>query len=94
MTELEDVSLYLYSMNSKGLAIKKNLINYVKKLVANKINTEQKSSNSEKDSSKILVLDKINGLIGKGDRIALIGSNGSGKSTLIKLLSISKIAFV
>ena len=83
MTELDNVSLYLYSKSAKCLNIKKQLIKPFHYLVGKKNNNQNKKS----DSSKILILKKINGQINHGDRIALIGCNGSGKSTLLKLAS-------
>ena len=89
MTELENVSLYLYNMTSKGINIKKELL----KIVSNTINYASKKSgnknkkNKKNNKSKILILQNINVHINKGDRIGLIGANGSGKSTLLKLLS-------
>ena len=83
MTDLDNVSLYLYSKSAKGLIIKKQLIKPFHYLIG-KNNNQQ---NKKLDSSKILILKKINGRINHGDRIALIGCNGSGKSTLLKLAS-------
>ncbi len=81
MTELDNASLHLYSMTSKGVNIKKELV----KIVGRFFNW--KSRNIEKNPSKILILKNINVFINKGDRIGLIGANGSGKSTILKLLS-------
>ncbi len=39
------------------------------------------------DGGEKLVFGKVNFMIEKGDRIALVGVNGAGKSTLIKLLA-------
>ena len=35
---------------------------------------------------KKVLYNKINGVIGAHDRIALVGSNGSGKTTLLRML--------
>ncbi len=86
MTELENVSLYLYNMTSKGINIKKELL----KIVGKTLDLARKKSpnkNKFNNKSKVLILKKINVYINKGDRIGLIGANGSGKSTLLKLLS-------
>jgi ABC-2 type transport system ATP-binding protein len=37
--------------------------------------------------AKKLVLDKIDLVVGKGEKIGIIGANGSGKSTLLKIIS-------
>jgi len=37
--------------------------------------------------AKKLVLDKIDLVVGKGEKIGIIGSNGAGKSTLLKVIS-------
>jgi len=37
--------------------------------------------------AKKLVLDKINLVVKKGEKIGIIGANGSGKSTLLKIIS-------
>ncbi|MBG1270761.1 ABC transporter ATP-binding protein [Nostoc sp. WHI] len=37
--------------------------------------------------AKKLVLDKINLVVEKGEKIGIIGANGSGKSTLLKIIS-------
>lgn len=37
--------------------------------------------------AKKLVLDNINLVVAKGEKIGIIGSNGSGKSTLLKIIS-------
>jgi lipopolysaccharide transport system ATP-binding protein len=81
MTELDNASLHLYSMTSKGVNIKKELV----KIVGRFFNW--RSRNIEDNPSKILILKNINVFINKGDRIGLIGANGSGKSTILKLLS-------
>ena len=87
MTELDNASLYLYSMTSKGLNIKKELVKIVGKFLnlrsINKIDKNKDKSNP----SKILILKNINVFINKGDRIGLIGANGSGKSSILKLIS-------
>ena len=81
MTELDNASLHLYSMTSKGVNIKKELVKIVGKFL------NWRFRNIEKNPSKILILKNINVFINKGDRIGLIGANGSGKSTILKLLS-------
>ncbi|MCK5810700.1 MAG: ABC transporter ATP-binding protein [Cocleimonas sp.] len=43
-------------------------------------------NNVSKTFRRTTVLDGINLIINKGDRIALVGSNGSGKTTLIRCL--------
>ena len=86
MTELENVSLYLYDMTSKGINIKKELL----KIAGKTLNIATKKSlnkNKINNKSKVLILKDINIYINKGDRIGLIGANGAGKSTLLKLLS-------
>ena len=86
MTELENVSLYLYDMTSKGINIKKELL----KIAGKTLNIATKKSvnkNKINNKSKVLILKDINIYISKGDRIGLIGANGAGKSTLLKLLS-------
>mgnify|MGYP001218283631 FL=1 len=84
MTELENVSLYLYNMTSKGINLKKELL----KFVGTTLNlTTKKYLNKITNKSKVLILRNINVYINRGDRIGLIGANGSGKSTLLKLLS-------
>ena len=86
MTELENVSLYLYNMTSKGINIKKELVKIVGKIL--KIRQKKEFTKTNKiDKSKVLILKNINVYINKGDRIGLIGANGAGKSTLLKLLS-------
>ena len=86
MTELENVSLYLYNMTSKGINIKKELVKTVGKIL--KIRQKKEFTKTNKiDKSKVLILKNINVYINKGDRIGLIGANGSGKSTILKLLS-------
>ncbi|MHC5731909.1 MAG: ATP-binding cassette domain-containing protein, partial [Nostoc sp.] len=37
--------------------------------------------------AKKLVLDKINLVVERGEKIGIIGANGSGKSTLLKIIS-------
>ena len=83
MTELDNASLHLYSMTSKGVNIKKELI----KIVGKFLNLRFSNKVNKSDPSKILILHNINVFINKGDRIGLIGANGSGKSTILKLLS-------
>ena len=86
MTELENVSLYLYNMTSKGINIKKELVKIVGKIL--KIRQKKEFTKTNKiDKSKVLILKNINVYINKGDRIGLLGANGSGKSTILKLLS-------
>lgn len=87
MTELENVSLHLYDMSSKGIVIKKTLLRFVWKILNKfgKFNSDKEKFKNIK--SKIKVLKDLNVFINKGDRIGLIGSNGSGKSTLLKLVS-------
>ena len=82
MTELDNASLHLYSMTSKGLNIKKELV----KIVGRFLNWRFRGID-KKNPSKILILKNINVFINRGDRIGLIGANGSGKSTILKLLS-------
>ncbi len=82
MTELDNASLHLYSMTSKGVNIKKELVKIVGRFLKWRLGSIDK-----KNPSKILILKNINVFINKGDRIGLIGANGSGKSTILKLLS-------
>ena len=83
MTELDNASLYLYSMTSKGVNIKKELV----KIVGKSLNLRFSNKVEKSNPSKILILKNINVFINKGDRIGLIGANGSGKSTILKLIS-------
>ena len=83
MTELDNASLYLYSMTSKGVNIKKELV----KIVGKALNLRLSNKNDKDTPSKIQILKNINVFINKGDRIGLIGANGSGKSTILKLIS-------
>ncbi len=83
MTELDNASLYLYSMTSKGVNIKKELV----KIVGKALNLRLSNKNDKDTPSKIQILTNINVFINKGDRIGLIGANGSGKSTILKLIS-------
>ena len=92
MTELDNVSLYLYSMTSKGVNVKKELIKYGSKIF--KLRSLKKDKlkgisgiENKKDPAKVLILKNLNLFINKGERIGLIGCNGSGKSTLLKLMS-------
>ena len=83
MTELDNASLHLYSMTSKGVNIKKELV----KIVGKALNLRLSNKNDKDTPSKIQILKNINVFINKGDRIGLIGANGSGKSTILKLIS-------
>ena len=83
MTELDNASLYLYSMTSKGVNIKKELV----KIVGKSLNLRFSNKVEKSNPSKILILKNINVFINKGDRIGLIGANGSGKSSILKLIS-------
>ena len=83
MTELDNASLYLYSMTSKGVNIKKELV----KIVGKALNLRLSNKNDKDTPSKIQILKNINVFINKGDRIGLTGANGSGKSTILKLIS-------
>ena len=85
MTELDNASLYLYSMTSKGINVKKELVKFVGKTL--NLNKNKDNPNKQANKSKVLILRNINIYINKGDRIGLIGANGSGKSTILKLLS-------
>ncbi len=87
MTELDNVSLHLYDMSSKGIVVKKSLLKLVWKLLSAIDKSKTNTLRTKTLKSKILVLKNLNFFINKGDRIGLIGSNGSGKSTLLKLLS-------
>ena len=87
MTELDNVSLHLYDMSSKGIVVKKSLLKFVWKLLSAIDKSKTNNLRNKTLKSKILVLKNLNFFINKGDRIGLIGSNGSGKSTLLKLLS-------
>ena len=87
MTELDNASLHLYSMTSKGVNIKKELVKIVGKFLNLKFSKKIDKNHYKSNPSKILILNNINVFINKGDRIGLIGANGSGKSTILKLLS-------
>ena len=87
MTELDNASLHLYSMTSKGVNIKKELVKIVGRLLNLRFSNNKAKNKDKNDPSKILILKNINVFINKGDRIGLIGANGSGKSTILKLLS-------
>ena len=87
MTELDNASLHLYSMTSKGVNIKKELVELVGKFINFRLNNKIDRNKEKSNPSKILILKNINVFINKGDRIGLIGANGSGKSTILKLLS-------
>ena len=91
MTELDNVSLYLYSFTSKGINIKRKLIKIVGKNLKNLNKTKSFSNYQNKEilvnKNKVLILDTLKASIKRGERIGLIGANGSGKSTLLKLLS-------
>src|ERR1700687_2114926 len=43
--------------------------------------------NSGSHISVVRALDQVSFILGKGDRLGLIGSNGAGKSTLIRVLA-------
>ncbi|TAE35499.1 MAG: ABC transporter ATP-binding protein, partial [Sphingobacteriales bacterium] len=46
-----------------------------------------KIENASKSYPAIDILDRAEGLIEKGDKIALIGANGKGKSTLLRIIA-------
>jgi len=46
-----------------------------------------KIENASKSYPAIEILDRAEGLIEKGDKIALIGANGKGKSTLLRIIA-------
>ena len=87
MTELENASLYLHNITSKGFNVKKELVKIVGNILNLTSKKEPSNINKINNSSKVLILKNINVFINKGDRIGLIGANGSGKSTILKLLS-------
>lgn len=46
-----------------------------------------KSFDRPKTGGKLLILDKFNMRIKKGDRIGMMGKNGSGKTTFLRMLT-------
>ena len=54
MTELDNASLYLYSMTSKGVNIKKELV----KIVGKSLNLRFSNKVEKSNPSKILILKK------------------------------------
>ena len=66
MTELDNASLHLYSMTSKGLNIKKGLV----KIVGRFLNWRFiKNTDKKNNPSKICILKNISVFINRGDRI-------------------------
>ena len=55
MTELDNASLYLYSMTSKGVNIKKELV----KIVGKSLNLRFSNKVEKSNPSKILILKNI-----------------------------------
>lgn len=78
MIKLENISLSIPIFTNETRQFKKSLIRSVT------------GGLLQRDSSEVTyvqALNKINCIIEKGDRVALIGHNGSGKTTFLKIIS-------
>lgn len=70
---LDNVSLWRRTQEEFSYDLKKTLLSVVE--------------GKYRQPAKKLVLDNINLVVAKGEKIGIIGSNGSGKSTLLKIIS-------
>jgi ABC-2 type transport system ATP-binding protein len=70
---LDQVSLWRRTQEEFSYDLKKTLISFIE--------------GKYRKPAKNLVLDQINLVIEKGEKIGIIGANGSGKSTLLKIIS-------
>ncbi len=70
---LDNVSLWRRTQEEFSYDLKKTLLSVVE--------------GKYRQPAKKLVLDKIDLVVEKGEKIGIIGANGSGKSTLLKIIS-------
>lgn len=70
---LDNVSLWRRTQEEFSYDLKKTLLSIVE--------------GKYRQPAKKLVLDKIDLVVDKGEKIGIIGANGSGKSTLLKIIS-------
>jgi ABC-2 type transport system ATP-binding protein len=70
---LDNVSLWRRTQEEFSYDLKKTLLSVV--------------AGKYRQPAKKLVLDKIDLVVEKGEKIGIIGANGSGKSTLLKIIS-------
>ncbi|MBW4453762.1 MAG: ABC transporter ATP-binding protein [Nostoc indistinguendum CM1-VF10] len=70
---LDNISLWRRTQEEFSYDLKKTLLSVIE--------------GKYRQPAKKLVLDKINLVVEKGEKIGIIGANGSGKSTLLKIIS-------